>query len=246
VHPSLTRLKHRPWPIPDRPYLGRQSWLDLLFAHWPIPVASVRHLVPASLEVDTFDRQTWIGVVPFRMEDVMLRGLPALPWLSAFPELNVRLYVTRDGKPGVWFLSLDASNPLAVWTARRMFHLPYQHATMSVELTQAGVAYRSDRRHAPVGFEAAYRPTSPPVEPAPGSLEYWLTERYCFYAQDRAGRLRRGDVHHLPWPLQTAEAEITRNEMLEPHGLSVHGAKPLLHFAGRVDMVGWLPIDTRR
>jgi hypothetical protein len=242
VHPSLAHVDHRPWPIPSRPWIGRQTWCDLLFAHWPVHAASVRHLVPASLDVDTFDRQTWIGVVPFRMQGVMLRGVPDLPWISAFPELNVRLYVTRDGKPGVWFLSLDASNPLAVWAARRIFHLPYKHARMNVEVTQAGVDYRSVRRLAPLTFEGTYRATSPPFESTRGSLEHWLTERYCFYAQDPRGHLLRGDVHHQPWPLQTAEVAIRRNEMLKPHGISLPDTKPLLHFTKRLDVIAWAPI----
>lgn len=241
MHPSLAHQAHRPWPIPSRPWVGRQTWCDLLFAHWPIAVASVRHLVPASLEVDTFDRQTWIGIVPFRMEGVMLRGVPDLPWISAFPELNVRLYVTRNGKPGVWFLSLDASNPLAVWAARRFFRLPYQHATMTAEVSQAGVDYRSERRATPVGFEGSYRGSSVPYESKPGSLEHWLTERYCFYAQDVRGRILRGEVHHRPWPLQHAEAAIRKNEMLKPHGILLPDTKPLLHFANRLDMLAWAP-----
>jgi len=242
VHPSLAYLHHRPWPMPSRPWIGRQTWCDLLFAHWPVPVASVRHLVPAGLAVDVFDRQTWIGILPFRMAGVMVRGMPSLPWLSAFPELNVRLYVTRDGKPGVWFLSLDASNPLAVWGARRFFHLPYEHATMTVEANQAGVDYRSLRRPAPVAFEGSYRATGAPATSQPGSLEHWLTERYCLYAQDPRGRIRRCEVHHPPWPLQRAEAVIRRNEMLRPHGVLLPDTEPLLHFAKQLDVVVWAPV----
>src|SRR5262245_4554326 len=109
----------------------RMSWHDLLFAHWPVPVAAMRALVPAPLEVDTFDGAAWIGVVPFRMTRVGPLWLPPIPGVSSFAELNVRTYVTRDDKPGVWFFSLDAANPLAVRTARRFFHLPYFHAAMS-------------------------------------------------------------------------------------------------------------------
>jgi uncharacterized protein YqjF (DUF2071 family) len=132
VHPALTTLEHRPWPIPKRPWMGRQSWHDLAFLHWPIAAAALRPLVPPSLEVQEFEGTSYIGVVPFRMTDVAPRLLPSMPWLSAFPELNVRLYVERDGKPGVWFLSLDAANPVAVWAARRFFHLPYYLASMSL------------------------------------------------------------------------------------------------------------------
>lgn len=246
VHPSLAHQHHRPWPMPARPWIGRQTWCDLLFAHWPVPVASVRHLVPASLEVDAFDRQTWIGIVPFRMEGVTARGVPSLPWISAFPELNVRLYVTRDGKPGVWFLSLDAANPLAVWAARRFFHLPYEHATMAVEVSQAGVDYRSVRSPGSIAFAASYRATAAPYTSKPGSLEHWLTERYCLYAQDTRGRILRCEVHHQPWPLQRADAAIRRNELLKPHGMLQPETKPLLHFAKRLEVIVWAPEKLRK
>ena len=88
-----------------------QSWHDLLFAHWPVAADALRGLIPGQLAVATFEGQAWVGVVPFRMNGIRLRGLPALPWLSAFPELNVRSYVTLDGRPGVFFFSLDAANP---------------------------------------------------------------------------------------------------------------------------------------
>lgn len=170
----------------------------------------------------------------------MLRPLPDLPGISAFPELNLRLYVTRDGRPGVWFLSLDAANRLAVWAARRFFHLPYEYARMEVGTSGEAVVYRSDRvtRGSEVEFRASYRPTSAPYESTPGSLEHWLTERYCLYARADSGHLFRAEVHHAPWPLQSADAEIMWNDLLRPHGLAVSG-EPLLHFARRLDVVVW-------
>ena len=117
-HPAFARIDHRPWPMPHGRWTWRQNWHDLLFAHWPIPAADLRHLVPDGLAIQEYDGASWIGVVPFRMTGVMRRPFPDVPWVSAFPELNVRVYVERDGKPGVWFLSLDAANPLAVWAAQ--------------------------------------------------------------------------------------------------------------------------------
>jgi len=125
MHPALAETDHRPWAIPERPWAWRQRWCDLLFAHWPVPVAALRHLVPEALTIQQFGGTSWVGVVPFRMEGVTMRGLPEMPGLSAFLELNLRLYVEYQGRPGVWFLSLDASNPPAVWAARTFFHLPY-------------------------------------------------------------------------------------------------------------------------
>ncbi len=243
THPALTRIDHRPWPIPSSPWRWRQSWSDLLFAHWPIPAKDLRPLVPAGLEIQEFDSTSWVGVVPFRMHGVMLRPFPDMPYVSAFPELNLRLYVERDGKPGVWFLSLDATNPLVVWAARRFFHLPYVRARISLEEDSTGIRYLSDRvgGESPVRFHASYRSVGEPYESEPGTLEHWLTERYCLYAQSPDGKLYRADVHHHPWPLQRAAAEVEKNELLKPHGLELHGPPALLHFSRRVDVVVWSP-----
>ena len=236
-HSALSRLDHRPWPVPSRPWTWRQSWQDLLFAHWAVPSASVRALVPAELELQSFDGSCWMGVVPFRMAGVMRRPLPDLPWVSAFPELNVRTYVERDGKPGVWFFSLDATNPLAVWAGRRYFHLPYHRARIAIAQSDSEVSYESTRPGA--DFRAVYRPSSEVFRAAPGSLEHWLTERYCLYARAPDGSIWRNDVHHHPWPLQHATAEIHRNTMLAIHGIEAPPQEPLLHFATRLDVVVW-------
>lgn len=169
----------------------------------------------------------------------MRRPLPDLPGVSAFPELNVRLYVETDGKPGVWFLSLDATNPLAVWAARRFFFLPYYRATMTLEHVGKDIRYRSCRRAGSAEFAATYRPAGDPYEARPGTLEHWLTERYCLYALSPGGTLLRNDVHHVTWPLQAASAEIEQNTMLDPVGIQLPNTAPLLHFARRLDVVVW-------
>jgi hypothetical protein len=199
--------------------------------------------VPPELTIQEFDGTSWIGVVPFRMQGVMRRPFPDLPWISAFPELNLRLYVEADGKPGVWFLSLDASNRLAVWAARRFFHLPYFHARISISGLPAAASYGSFRLARPRGieFRADYEPTSEPYLAEPGTLEHWLTERYCLYARSPRGELLRTEVHHRPWPLQRASAEIKRNDLFAPHGLSLSGPPKLLHFSRRLDVVVWPP-----
>ncbi len=238
----LAQVTHRPYSLPSGPWVMHQSWHDLLFAHWPMPVDLMRRAVPESLPLDTFDGQAWIGVVPFRMSGVRPRFVPPVPWLSAFPELNVRTYVKMGDKPGVFFFSLEAANPVAVQIARSFFHLPYFDARMMLRDTGDWIYYHSQRTHAgapPAEFVGRYRPISDPYTSQSGSLECWLTERYCLYSQDRSGRLYCGDIHHIQWPLQKAEAEITLNTMTLPPGLPLPTVPPLLHFARRLDVIVW-------
>jgi uncharacterized protein len=238
----LGETAHRPWPVPSSPWLMTQTWHDLLFAHWPVPLEVVRPHVPPAFELDLFDGRAWVGIVPFRMTNVAPRLVPAVPWISAFPELNVRTYVSVAGRPGVYFFSLDAANPVAVAVARAFVHLPYFTATMTCVEHPPGIHYqsrRTDRRGAPALLEARYRPLGPPRPPVRGSLDYFLTERYCLYTADRRGTHYSLDIHHPPWPLQPAEAEFTTNTMASAAGLALPPIAPLLHFSRRQDMVGW-------
>jgi uncharacterized protein YqjF (DUF2071 family) len=239
----LQELAHRPWPLPAGPWVMAQTWHDLLFAHWPVDAAVLRPLLPAPLQIDSFEGQAWIAVVPFRMTGVRLRGTPSVTWLSAFPELNVRTYVTSGGKPGVWFFSLDAANSLAVAIARAWFHLPYFRARMTCAEYKGWIHYQSERIHrgAPAGLlKGRYRPIGDPFSPRPGTLEHFLTERYCLYTADAHGQIIRGEIHHPPWPLQRAEAEIVCNSMTESLGIAPT-SRPLLHFARRQDVLVWPP-----
>lgn len=199
--------------------------------------------MPAALAIQEFDGTSWVGLVPFRMEGVMRRPWPDVPGLSAFAEMNLRVYVERDGKPGVWFISLDAANLPAVWAARVLFHLPYFHARMRVGVEGGTITYASERRrsHARVAFRGVYGPTSATVfEPRRGTIEHFLTERYCLYAHTRDGSIVRTDIHHQPWPLQSAELDAHENIVAEPQGI-VLGGSPLLHFSRRQDVVVWNP-----
>jgi len=242
MHPAFSRTDHRPWPLPAGRWTWRQQWKDLLFAHWPVPTAALRRFVPEALSIQEFDGTSWVGLVPFRMTGVMRRPLPDLPWISAFAEMNLRLYVEHGGRAGVWFISLDAANPLAVWAARRFFHLPYFNARMSVRAEGERVRYVSERRRKDgdqVVFRGSYGPVSAPYEAKPGTLEHFLTERYCLYSQAPDGTILRGDVHHLPWPLQRAEAEIERNDVARPQGIETSGPPALLHFSRSLDVAVW-------
>jgi uncharacterized protein YqjF (DUF2071 family) len=241
---SLLKITgHRPWPLPQGPWIMAQSWHDLLFAHWPVPSDNLRSLIPAALEIDTFAGQAWIAVVPFRMSGVRLRGTPALPALSAFPELNVRTYVVHDGKPGVWFFSLDAGNALAVAIARAWFHLPYFRASMQCRPEGEFLAYQSKRTHRaapPAALLCRYGATGEAFQPRPGTVEHFLTERYCLYAASQQ-KLIRGEIHHPPWSLQVADAEFVVNTMAVAAGVDLPATKPLLHFARRQHIVAWPP-----
>jgi uncharacterized protein len=219
-------------------------WHDLLFMHWPVSEAALRPLVPPALSIETFDGSAWLGVVPFRMSGVRPRFVPAVAPLSDFPELNVRTYVTADGKPGIWFFSLDAHNPLAVRVARASFKLPYFDAKMSCRVEGGEVRYRSVRTHRgapPAEFAARYGPVGEPFESRPGTIESFLTERYCLYAADKKGNVRRGDVHHRHWPLQPAGVEVEKLEMTGQVGVQLPETEPLLHFSKRLDVLAWLP-----
>jgi uncharacterized protein YqjF (DUF2071 family) len=221
-----------------------QTWHDLLFMHWRVPPRVMRAVVPDSMPVDTFDGDAWIGVVPFEMRDVRPRFLPAVPRLSFFPELNVRTYVTLNDRPGVYFFSLDASNPIAVELARKFFHLPYQNATMECVEQDGWVEYgstRTDTRGAPAYFRARYRPTDAPFIASIASLEYFLTARYCLYTTDSRGRVLRAEIHHAPWELQRAECETETNTMTQQINIELGNAKPHLLFAKQMHMVTWLP-----
>lgn len=241
----LEATAHRTWPVPAEPWVMGQVWHELLFAHWPIPADRLRTRMPRGLTLDTYDGQAWLGIVPFRMSNVHPRGVPSVPWLSAFPELNVRTYVVAEDRPGVYFFSLDAANPVAVALARSFFHLPYLNARMRCVLTGDTVVYtshRSDHRAAPAELIGTYRPVGPVFVPRPGTLEHWLTERYCLYTEHR-GTLYRGDIHHVPWPLQPAEAEFTRNTLARSHGIDLPETAPLLHYSHLQEVVVW-PLQT--
>ena len=237
---ALRETAHRPWPLPKRDWLMGQTWKDLLFAHWRVPVDAMRPHIPAGLALDTFEGDAWIGLTPFEVTGFRLRATPPLPRLSTFLEMNVRTYVTAEEKPGILFFSLDAGSSFAVAAARRAYRLPYFRARMSATRVDETVGYASDRvtiGAPPLRFRGRYGPTGAVFNAEPGSLEHFLTERYCLYTADD-GRLYRGEIHHPPWPLQEAELEIDALEGPPPLSERTAG-EPLLHFAARQDVVIW-------
>jgi uncharacterized protein YqjF (DUF2071 family) len=218
-----------------------QTWADVLFCHWPVAAAALRDHVPAGLRLDLFDGTAWLSLAPFEVRGTRPRGTLPPPVLSRFPELNVRTYVTAGGRPGIWFFSLDAASLLAVAAARELYRLPYFRARMTSAGDGPWIEYRSERRDprgAPARFEARYRPAGGVRQAAPGSLEAWLVERYRLYTVGDGGRILAGDIHHEPWTLQDAEAEIRVDTMTAPLGIERAGA-PMLQFARRQDVVFW-------
>ena len=238
----LEDVRHRQWPLPDEPWILRQAWNDLLFTHWPVVKERLRERVPAFLEIDTFDNRAWLSVTPFRLSNLSPRGIPALPFISSFNEINVRTYVVRDGIPGIYFFSLDANSTLAVAGASTFFHLPYFLADIVVEEEEgSGFSFASRRSRGDAEFKARYVPAGTPHEAARGTIDYFLTERYCLYTQDSSENAYRVEIHHSPWQLQSVEAFVPVNTMTEAAGFQLPGMPPLLHYARRQDVVTWRP-----
>lgn len=225
-------LRNRPTRTP----IMYQSWIDLLFLHWRIPAEIIVPHIPDGLFVDTFDGDAFIGVVPFFMKNIRFRGTPSVPWVSNFLELNVRTYVhDGNGTAGVWFLSLDCNQPIAVWTARTVFHLPYEHARMSAtKPNKSTIDYHSVRnnqrdRNRKSSFNYTYR--GEPRFAEPGTLEFFLAERYVLFSQNRNGTLSSGRVYHTPYPLCDVEVTTAETDLMELNSLPVP-TRPFDHAIG--------------
>ena len=236
---TLEELGHRPWPLPEGSWLQGQTWCDLLFAHWRVSAEKLRRVMPPTLPLHLDDDgSAWLGITPFVVKGLRPRGTPPLPWISQFAELNVRTYVELDGKPGIYFFSLDAARRAAVIAARRVYRLPYFHARMRADRVGARMDYESkriDSSGAPAAFRAQY---SPAGEITDDQLARWLAERYCAYTVDENARPLRIDIHHPPWPLQPAQGELEAQGMADQIGIQLEG-EPLLHFSARQDTLIW-------
>lgn len=221
--------------MPEGPWVMEQGWYDLLFAHWQVPQHQMRHLVPAPLEVDTYDESAWVSITPFRLK-MRPRGLGIAGALWSFAEMNFRTYVCYEGIPGIFFFSLDAASLLAVTGARMLYRLPYFHARMHMKKTDSEIEYASSRFIVPAEFKGRYTPVSDAFEAAQGSLSHWLAERYCLYVSD-GQRVWRGEIHHGPWRLQNAEAEIMTNTLPERVKLTLPARPDLVQFSERQEVL---------
>jgi uncharacterized protein YqjF (DUF2071 family) len=241
---SLRSVRHRPYPLPRRPWVGGQTWEHLLFAHWSVDPAAMARVVPAGLELDLFGGRAWLAVTPFLLRGLRPRFVPSIPFANPFLETNVRTYVRCGGRSGIYFFSLDATSRVAVAGARIANALPYRHARGRIRVAAGCVDYRlrrTDGGHGAAWLDASYRPRGPAAEPIPGSLEHFLVERYCLFAVRGPGDILRTDIHHRPWRIHEADAQI-RHGGLVPAALEPLAGPPLLHLARRQDVVVWRPV----
>jgi hypothetical protein len=233
-------IRERPEGFP----IMRQNWGKLLFMHWRISPDLLRPLIPERLTIDTFEGEAWIAITPFTMWGVRASFLPPVPGLSEMHELNVRTYVHLDGVPGVWFFSLDINSSMAAAAARTFYFLPYFDASINLRQENQTIfydAHRTQRDAHSADFNATYTSREPLPESEPGSLAFFLTERYCLYSFHK-DNLYRARIHHAPWPLRTADVSSYRSTMLASHGLPEPTAEPLLHYAEALEVDIW-PIN---
>lgn len=245
---DLERLRVRARP-PEPPVL-RQRWQRLAFLHWAVDPLALAALLPAGLELDTWEGQAFVGIVPFAVRGTRAPFLPPIPFVSDFHEVNLRTYVHRRGRdPGVWFFSLDASSHLAVWGARAVYKLPYFHASIAMARARGGeISFRSRRRGSNGGdarFDCRYQPVSGPAEARLGTREFFLVERYLLYSWD-GQRLRSARVSHDPYPIASARIAELGQDLTDAAGIAIApGEAPLVHYADDVDVRIHAPFSVR-
>jgi len=228
--PVEARLRERERPA-GSPVMY-QRWDELLFLHWPVDPVLVQEALPEGLRVDTFEGQAWIGVVPFEMRDVRPRGLPAVPGISNFPELNLRTYVIdAQDRPGVWFYSLDTPQSLANWIARNLFFLNYRMARFRIEAKDGQIRYQSELKLGESWDEPQlydWTRVGETFEAEPGSLDFFLAERYRLFAYNpKKKKLLTGQVHHAPYPLQRIELSGFSKRLFGSNGIAEPAGAPL-------------------
>lgn len=242
MYRELNAIKHRPYPLPSSPWVMTQTWDQLLFMHWPIPAEELKKHLPPGLEPDTFDGTGWIGFVPFKMNNIRIHWMPKVPYTHSFLELNVRTYVKYNGKPGVYFFTLDANHKLAVATARAFFSLPYVNANMEMIDKNGMIDFKSERTHRgypDASFQVEYRPTSAVFTATKESIEHWLTARYCLWTT-KGKHVYSGEIHHAEWELQQAEAEMKINKLSPFLSEAYFTSDPFLLYAPSIRAFVWM------
>jgi len=227
--------QHRTSPMPDGEWVMTQKWNHLLYMHYPVSIHTIESYIPDGLELDTFNGEAWISIIPFQIKDMRLRNMPQLPYFHSFSELNVRTYVKRNGVPGIFFFSLDASKRFAV-IAARMGTLPYFYANITMKQQDESIHYTCRRKNnSNKVFEGEYRPIGEAFYPDVDSLDHWLLERYYLYSYQNEC-LYFGGIHHKPLEVYHAEAAISKQHM-SPF---IVGGKPLVHYVTSKRVLFWL------
>ncbi|MBT5392334.1 MAG: DUF2071 domain-containing protein [Euryarchaeota archaeon] len=233
--------KHIPFPMPHRKCTLYQNWKHLTFMHWKVDIEQLKTYIPEGLEIDLYNGDAYVGVIPFIMEKVRPRGLPWLPFISTFGEFNIRTYVKKDDVPGVLFLTLDAQSMVTCFHAPRSYGLPYRYAKAKVKIGKDGKYTWFSRRKK--GGESLIGTTnsSGQLEQArDGSIEYFLFERYSLYTWHE-GSLHRAYTHHEPWKYCVAEVQVETNTLLESYNLGISSPlKPeYIHMSTGVQVQTW-------
>lgn len=233
---------HLPFPMPEKPHALVQEWRNLTFMHWEVEPEVLMPHIPKGLEIDLFQGKAYVGTIPFVMKNVRPRMLPSLPGVSTFPEFNIRTYVTKNGKPGVLFITLDAQSRITCWHAPRSYGLPYRYAKCSLDASDDKYSWKSRRTSDGVELEGECEIHGESRVAEKNSLEYFLFERYSLYTEHR-GKLHMAYTLHAPWVFKDGNVKITKNTLTESYGLGIDVINPhYVHASEGVYVQTW-PIE---
>lgn len=231
---------HKGTDLPNLPWVMKQTWHDLLFAHYPVKLELLQKLVPPVIQLDSYNGSAWIGIVPFHVQNHRARLLPPIPGIDRFSQLNIRTYVTVNGKRGVYFIRVDMNHLIAGVLAKTFYYMPFQAATIKMKQNDQTIHFNSQKNgQHQFEFQCKYKPITLPFYAAKGSFEQWLVERYSFYALNKKGEVVRSDILHDYWPLQLVEGEISNHSILLNVGIQVAKDEPILHYAKKMEALLW-------
>lgn len=222
----LSQTDHRSWQLPYSSWLWYQEWNDALFLHYKVDEDLLKPLIPSSLAIDTLHGEAWVSVVMFKMEHIRPRLLPAVPSISFFNEVNIRTYVIRDNKAGVYFLDIIADNWLSCALAKAFSGLPYKYQKIS----RSQSSFRSDNLTCKYEIGMCLQEKD--------EHDLWLTERYCLYNQSKKGELYRYDIHHLPWSInELSISDFSNGQVFQSIGVT--GQPDISRYSSGVKVVAW-------
>ncbi|MDH5609510.1 MAG: DUF2071 domain-containing protein [Cyclobacteriaceae bacterium] len=231
VNDLLQLTNHRPWPLPATPWQYYQEWNDAVFLHWQVEPLLLKPYMPDGLELDQLEGTAWISLVAFTMQYVRPRGIPAFSPVSDFHEINIRTYVVRNGKQGVYFLSIEAARYISSFLAKTISGLPYVTSTInrsaqtiSAQNTRLGTKFD-------INYEV-HENLSVKTE-----ADRWLTERYALF-QNHGPHIISYDIHHLEWPVN--RLSLTKHRIDYPALGHLLNAPPVkTHYSPGVQVIAW-------